>query len=251
MLNITFGGWPESLHDTPDQQKRIDSAKKAETSPSSIDLETQTGVFPGSGKTPYRTSLQRCTCQIFRSKGVPCKHIYRLAMECGLIDMPFETGTNKNIGVIPQIKWQDAIRKIEKLPKNCQLLMRDILYYSVYHDEAEILLPVSEDNQPLITSSLIICDQASLAPILSKKRKTEIVQLLNDAGIEAPKMLKAELIHWCENNATVLIDSLPPYVSVSFVPEFQKARRSSYSYLNQKFDGEEFSSALIIYSKQE
>ncbi len=55
-----FGPWPEQTAG-PDEEKRLNSAQQSKTSPTSIDREHETGVFYGSGKLPYQTSLAACT----------------------------------------------------------------------------------------------------------------------------------------------------------------------------------------------
>lgn len=69
----------DDIDSTPDQQKRIKSAEKCK--PISIDYETRSGVFAGSGKNPYETTETSCTCRDFFVRRLPCKHIYRLRME--------------------------------------------------------------------------------------------------------------------------------------------------------------------------
>ena len=75
-----FGPWTEHPADT-DEEKRLASAQQSKTSPLSVDKEHETGVFYGSGKEPYQTSLASCTCNDFVKRKKPCKHIFRLAME--------------------------------------------------------------------------------------------------------------------------------------------------------------------------
>lgn len=80
----------------PEQKKRIASARSAKTTPDSIDTEHKTGIFPGSGKQPYITTLSSCTCVDFVRRKLPCKHIYRLAIELGEMDLTADVGTNRN-----------------------------------------------------------------------------------------------------------------------------------------------------------
>lgn len=68
MAENSFQIWDDVIHTMPDQMKRIASAKKATTSPSSIDRESKTGVFEGSGKEPYHVTLESCTCGDFRRR---------------------------------------------------------------------------------------------------------------------------------------------------------------------------------------
>lgn len=65
----------------PEQAKRQEKAKEAKMAPLSIDYETKTALFSGSGKKPYETTLESCTCKDYFVRRLPCKHIYRLRME--------------------------------------------------------------------------------------------------------------------------------------------------------------------------
>lgn len=65
----------------PDQVKRLEKAKGTKMAPLSIDFESQTALFAGSGKKPYETTFDSCTCRDYFVRRLPCKHIYRLRME--------------------------------------------------------------------------------------------------------------------------------------------------------------------------
>lgn len=65
----------------PDQIKRQASAMDKKCTPISIDHENGVGIFSGSGKTPYTTTVDTCTCRDFFVRKLPCKHIYRLRYE--------------------------------------------------------------------------------------------------------------------------------------------------------------------------
>lgn len=87
----------KSISNSAAQERRFDRAMEADCSPDKIDSEMQTAIFSGSGKKPYVVTLESCSCVDFaRNGGLPCKHIYRLAMELGIIDCEFEKGINKN-----------------------------------------------------------------------------------------------------------------------------------------------------------
>lgn len=92
---MQFGKWPANIHDLPDQKKRAESARKSGMTPISIDAGAASAVFAGSGKSPYETTLDSCTCSDFVRRKLPCKHIYRLAAELGLSGEPTERGMNR------------------------------------------------------------------------------------------------------------------------------------------------------------
>ena len=91
---MNFGTWEVSIHESKEQQRRISTARKAETSPAVVDRENKTAEFKGSDKTPYTTTLESCTCTDFMRRVLPCKHIYRLALELDGGDVV--QGVNKN-----------------------------------------------------------------------------------------------------------------------------------------------------------
>lgn len=90
----TWENWQTEIHDDEEQLKRIERAKKADQTPLGIDEEFEIGVFAGSGKQPYEVSLTSCTCSDFVRRKLPCKHIYRLAMELGYIKCDFKSNRN-------------------------------------------------------------------------------------------------------------------------------------------------------------
>lgn len=92
---MKFGSWDESIHTSPDQQKRIASAKKPGMTPLSVDVQSQSGAFAGSGKSPYETTLETCTCSDFIRRKIPCKHMYRLAIELGMTNESAENGMDR------------------------------------------------------------------------------------------------------------------------------------------------------------
>jgi hypothetical protein len=92
-LGIWKEAWSEETHTTEYAQKRIKSAKSAKMTPIKIDTEDLYGYFQGShGR--YETFLDTCPCGDFIRSKLPCKHIYRLAIELGLMDEKAETNSN-------------------------------------------------------------------------------------------------------------------------------------------------------------
>lgn len=95
--SMKFGGcrivqaWPDwdySIHSDTDQERRQVRAASY-TSPFVLDKETRTARFISSVSASqcYNTSLSQCDCLDFQRRHLPCKHIYRLAMELGLIEI--------------------------------------------------------------------------------------------------------------------------------------------------------------------
>lgn len=79
--------WDASIHSDPEQVKRQKSATSAKLTPISIDSVLCSGSFKGSKSSNYSTTLNSCTCVDFKRRGLPCKHIYRLAHELRQFDL--------------------------------------------------------------------------------------------------------------------------------------------------------------------
>lgn len=53
-----------------------------------VNKKAQTARFSSSSELPYYdTTLSSCTCGDFENRKLPCKHIYRLAVELGVIEI--------------------------------------------------------------------------------------------------------------------------------------------------------------------
>ena len=85
---INFGNWPEKTHDDVDQVKRIISGidPKMRKKIVSINKDDPEITIQGSAKEPYVATLTECTCPDFAIRQAPCKHMYCLANELGLLD---------------------------------------------------------------------------------------------------------------------------------------------------------------------
>lgn len=85
-MNVNFGGWPSDIHSDFEQVKRIESGKKLKKKILAYDEAKQQITIEGSAAEPYQATLQECTCADFAIRHLPCKHMYCLAMELGLLD---------------------------------------------------------------------------------------------------------------------------------------------------------------------
>ena len=85
-LEIWIKTWEPEKHTTDYALKRIKSAMSAKLTPLKIDATDCYGYFQGShGR--YETWLDHCPCGDFHRSKLPCKHIYRLAVELGVIEI--------------------------------------------------------------------------------------------------------------------------------------------------------------------
>ena len=235
----TFDSWDQSIHELDEQQKRISSAQKAETSPSKVDKENFMGVFPGSGGKSYQTSLASCTCVDFARRKLPCKHIYRLAMECGVFDKQFKTGVNKNTLKASQFSLRDAVAELEKLETADQIIIKMFLCDHLYHDE-EYLCVLKDKSTNLLKSPLLQSIDSPESIALRAFKRNQILHILDEHGITGFKRNSSrdKLISWCIENIQDCWSVFPKVCVFQFSLNFQSAQRKVYSYLLRKFDWE-------------
>lgn len=67
------------MHNLPIQLKKQENL--ANVALSSIDNQNFSGIL---GSNDYATTLFNCTCKDFKTRQMPCKHMYRLALGLGV-----------------------------------------------------------------------------------------------------------------------------------------------------------------------
>lgn len=80
---VSFGPWDVSIHDAEGQDVRFDRALFQNIAILEYDAEKGLAHIAGSRGGTYETTLDGCTCEDFRRRGLPCKHIYKLALSRG------------------------------------------------------------------------------------------------------------------------------------------------------------------------
>ena len=82
---MNFGNWEESIHTDYEQIKRIAFSQRITSDNVIVNTDKQKATITGRDGT-YNVTLASCTCYDFESRHLPCKHIYRLASELGMLD---------------------------------------------------------------------------------------------------------------------------------------------------------------------
>ena len=235
-----FAKWTSSIHDTADQKKRIESAKSSKTTPDSIDKENKSGVFAGSGITPYLTTLDSCTCGDFSRRQLPCKHMYRLAIELGLLSEPAEAGINKNTLDRQQFTLEDAVAELENMTKNAQRELEEIIKWSCDdNSDKSSAFPVlwNESNDCLSRCPLLV-EIADPEVAIRLFKRNQIISVLDAHGISGFKrnMGVGNLIAWCFENIEQPLSIFPKVMVFKISERFQKARKNVLIYLRRKFE---------------
>ena len=104
-----FDGWDNTILIEPTQVKNRLNAEKLKAKDVKIDRPSLRAEIQGSASVPYQTDLSGCTCPDFRNRKMPCKHMYRLALELGLIEKFPEVDSTIERAVVQSAaqKWKD------------------------------------------------------------------------------------------------------------------------------------------------
>lgn len=239
MGNITWDMWA-NVHDNPDQKKRIESATKAACTPILLDQTTCTGKFKGSSGN-HTTALNKCSCVDFNRRKLPCKHMYRLAMELHLLDVPFQTDPSQIVEPhsSSRIPLEESIRVIEQLTIPQQKLLCDILR-QVNSTNPTCCVRTTYDLQILLDSGILLPD-SDISIALKKYKKAELVELVNSFGIDFPDYVqrKNEMIDFLLENAKDFLCTVPlSFTTVRYNPSTKYGK--IHMYLHRKFDHECF-----------
>lgn len=230
----------DGKHDSADQKKRLTSAKKANLTPLSIDADNGIGNFAGS--TNYVTTLSDCTCIDFVRRRLPCKHMYRLAIELGIIDETAKTDQSQIR--VPKSERADLftiVEIIETTLNNKQIdllhnIIKDILFK---HHSAIAIKPCSESDE-LIAHGLLVLSNDNNA-FFEGITRTELIERLEDHGLSGFKKntKKADLIEWTQKNVSDISSLFPDLQVVNINSKLEGIQKKVYTYLMRRNDKEE------------
>lgn len=233
----------DNVHDDDAQIKRLKSAKKAECTPLSIDHDECIGVFSGSSS-KYKTSLTNCTCKDFSIKRKPCKHMYRLAIELGIINTDIKSDLSKVQKPSSTAKsWdlEQAIEIIETLEPDLQIKLKEIIMPALFKRQYVIPVLLSNELTMLLSNNFLReVENPKLAGLALKRN--QIIKILDDANVSGFKrnLKKEVLLEWISENVLDFKDLISPYATcVEISEEFKKSARKTYTYLIRKYDTEE------------
>lgn len=194
---MDFGIWDDSIQEHPEQKKRFASALTSKVIPISVDKTSQTGVFNGSGKKPYNTSLSDCTCMDFTRRHLPCKHIYRLAVELGLIDTS-TFGVAKGAYGTDDRTLKDRIKAyINTLNEgDAHILAR---YFYEFCNRYDHKLMRKDKVPEVVLSCEVFEDSGNLELKLTKLKKPELIELFADTDLKVKQLSKPDLVDLAKN----------------------------------------------------
>ena len=224
--------WPSALHKDAYAKKRIESAKSAKMTPIRIDENDNFGYFQGSnGK--YETFLDECSCTDFIRNKRPCKHIYRLAMELGLMNSKFDSDASKiPIPKSDKLSLDETFDIVEALPIDAQHRLLDIA--REYESGSHLLYELEDENLKVLLKSGLIVECPGERKKLKIKSVGALKAVLVNLGLPFDnKMKAAELREFCNDNYYAeLSNNFPVLEAITFAPNV--TARNIHFYLNRK-----------------
>lgn len=87
---MVMGPWELPDEELLETAQRLSRAEEIpQSSVYTLDTEAETAVIIGRTESAYSVSLEECDCSDFERRGLPCKHMIRLALELGYkFDIP-------------------------------------------------------------------------------------------------------------------------------------------------------------------
>lgn len=150
--------WAQTPPDatTPRLLSSYSKATKNDTTPFSVDTEHGTAHFVGKHGN-YFTTLQGCPCGSFPK---PCKHMYRLALELGIMPGLFSSDhakiSNRKAASDSKISNSDLRTHLEVLsPDACELLL-SFLPFSGEAGSNYVVIPRTSAVSELIASGFLM-----------------------------------------------------------------------------------------------
>ena len=238
-LQETWNSWDSEIHESPDSQKRIKSAKNAKLTPIHLDTTDGYAYFQG-GHGRYETFLDYCPCGDFRRRKLHCKHIYRLAMELGLFESDFASDASKII--VPKtsngLSLSEAVEIVETLPKKSQHILHRNL--TAFLQGSYQTVEIADGYTELLVSKGLLRYSEVFNPslLLSSLDRKKLFEKLEQTDIVFKKNIsKAATVDIMLNNLSPdeIKDMFPEYVILTMTDQLSTCRKNLYSYIDRKF----------------
>lgn len=231
--------WDPSIHESDYAKKRITSAKSAKLTPVKIDPTDCYGYFQGAhGR--YETWLDSCPCVDFIRSKLPCKHIYRLAIELGILDETVSTDQNEIPELnINKVSLSETLDIVETLSTEAQHELLNIAYNTTSKNPYE-QIDADKIAEELLESEIISDDGTGINETVKFGTKPEIIAFLVKQNVEYKKSDKKNILE--KLCMTVAPDAAAKHFGVRRwynvrIPAIHSRQQIHY-YLHRKYDSD-------------
>lgn len=208
---LSWNQW-NNIHTDPQQVKRQNSACKKELTPHQVNEGECNATFKGSNGN-YLTTLSNCKCRDFTLRKLPCKHMYRLAYELHLFELPDAVFSDNTL----RLNKKEAMQLIlSTLTPDEQKEFASFCYRCGNNNAAEALfLPETADkllsaelaievtDVKKLLRNLTIANVRKFLPVGTKNPRTKVetieivAPLVTKDDIVFPKEKKCLTLHPC------------------------------------------------------
>lgn len=212
--------WEDDLNQvSPETKQRISRAQSVKVE--SINIHEKRGIINN-----HEVSLENCACRDFIIQRHPCKHMYRLAHELGLITLSIASPA------LTRTAAKDFVVKNLNYDEKCTL--HELLYHYIYDKNLFVC------NKSQTTSSLI--DYGIVIPMPFNKdmgmniSKWVLTDYIKEFNCDIKKnMKKPDMLSALEQNYPDVIAAIAKQYQ-SFIPtkEWEPHARSVYNLLNKE-----------------
>ena len=226
---MDFGSWDKTIHEDSEQLRRIARAKNADVTPASVDHENKSALFKGSGKIPYEVTLDACTCGDFKSRKLPCKHVYRLALELEGVGVQY--GVNKN----------DFMDSIFALPPPVQEVLYSLINEFKDVGRVSTVCVRSENHNALLYAGLVIETVVNAEYLYaldwhSLKRLLLPFDICADVLSAKVNKKRVFVCDWISENEAVILPMIQNhFIVLEFTEQLDNLKKPLYSRFRKKF----------------
>ena len=235
-----WNSWGD-IHNDADQRKRIESAKKANMTPVSVDENDLSGEFVGSAK--YHVTLLTCNCSDFRRRGLPCKHIYRLAIELGLLDEHAKSDSSKiRTAKLERYSLKETVKKVESLTDKQRKILQDVMRQLLFVDtKMPAVIMADADGDTLINKGFLNKSSNTEAFFLDITR-AELLERLDRIGAckISRNSKKVDVINFVKENVNDINAFFNGKYAVNLDSRMEGVQRKLYTYLLRRDEVEEY-----------
>lgn len=203
--NNFINGYGENFHCSDEQLKRFQRACSGDTigAVSSLNKKKLCAKIKSSYKpdTIYSTCLSDCTCPDFQQRKLPCKHMYKLALELGVISKEWDLS-----GIPDEIKELFSSLPLKDQIKYLRLIRnyRGLKYFDVRKQEISVDLlgcGFLEDYSDKRANIERYCAKNDIIAALTTAHSPFIQSITS-------RTKKSEMIDWIAENDEKLFNKL-------------------------------------------
>lgn len=238
--------WPPYLHTDEYAKKRIESAKSAKLTPIRIDEDDLFGYFQG-GHGKYETFLDSCPCGDFIRAKRPCKHMYRLAMELGLIEAKFATDASRIVTPKKERMTLDAtIDMVESFSEELQYRVLQIYETFASPTREHVAIEPIDDGLKELLEIGIVVELLDSEKSLQYTTIDALKKRLDKLGLPYNSNLKGKrLMNYCTEHYFDELSAFYPVCMKVVAPPYITVRNVHF-YLHRKFGVDEFSGFPLL-----